>query len=101
MKTCIKCGEEKAEGKFYLLAGKYKGTGRRMNRCKSCHNATCVERQRSPEAKARIVAWKTDNPERVRELNRRHSKLWRERHPEERRATRLKSKLKSLMMNDL
>jgi hypothetical protein len=83
VKICIKCGEEKTDDEFYLLSGKYKDTGRRMNRCKSCHNAVCVERQRSPEAKAQILRWKADNPERVLELNRKHSKLWKQRNPEE------------------
>jgi hypothetical protein len=58
MKTCIVCGEEKAEEEFYPLSGKYKDTGRTMNRCKACHNAACVECQRLPEAKDRIAIWK-------------------------------------------
>jgi hypothetical protein len=96
VKTCIKCGEEKGEEDFYKLAGKYKGTGRTMNRCKACHNAASVERQRSPEAKARIVMWKADNPERVRELNRKHSKQWRLRNPEKYRELKRKSKSNSV-----
>jgi hypothetical protein len=96
MKTCIKCGQEKAEDDFYPLGGKYKGTGARMNRCKACHNAACVERQKSPEAKIRIVIWKADNQERVRALNRKHSKLWRERNPEKYRELKRKSKSNSI-----
>jgi hypothetical protein len=34
MKTCTTCGEEKGEDEFYPRAGKYKGTGATMNRCK-------------------------------------------------------------------
>jgi hypothetical protein len=95
-KTCIKCGEEKGEDEFYPLPGKYKDTGRRMKRCKTCHNAACAERQRSPQAKARIVIWKADNPEKVRELNRKHSKLWRLRNPEKYRELKRKSKSNSV-----
>jgi hypothetical protein len=95
-KTCIVCGEEKGEDEFYLLAGKYKGTGRTMNRCKTCHNAVCSERQKSSEAKAAVKRWKADNPERVRELNRKHSKLWRQQNPKKYRELKRKSRSNSV-----
>jgi hypothetical protein len=97
MKTCTTCGEEKGEDEFYPRAGKYKGTGATMNRCKVCHNAACKKRQQTPEAKATMRRWKAENQERVRELNRKHSKLWREQHPDKWRQIRLRSKRNSVV----
>lgn len=78
LKTCIRCGEQKAESDFYLD----KSRGRRNAHCRKCHMKSTVSwaKQHEDRVKETRRACRQRNRERFRQ----REKAWVQAHPEQR-----------------